>query len=245
MDIRKTWLFERAIAHRGLHDDTAPENSLAAFENAIKNNYPIELDVRLIDDGTVIVFHDDRLSRMTTNDGYVCNLSKEGLKELRLGGTDQTIPTFEEVLEFVNGRTPILIETKNDGKAGPLEKATLDILKTYKGEYAVQSFSPYSMEYFKLNAPEIMRGQLSCSFEGTNMSRLKRSILKKLKMNKTSAPDFISYSGADLPSKYVARTKLPVLAWTIRSNTELEKVIPYCDNIIFEGFTPIIVKDEQ
>ena len=39
------WLLDRPIAHRGLHDETAPENSMAAFKKAIEKNYYIEIDV--------------------------------------------------------------------------------------------------------------------------------------------------------------------------------------------------------
>ncbi|MDR0426938.1 MAG: glycerophosphodiester phosphodiesterase [Clostridiales bacterium] len=244
MDIRKTWLFQTPIAHRGLHDENRPENSLASFENAVANQYPIELDIRPIDDGTVVVFHDDRLSRMTDNDGYVCNLTRAELAVQRLANTEEKIPTFEEVLSVVNGRTPILIEIKNEGKAGLLEKTALEMLKGYPGDFAVQAFNPFALEYFKHNAPEIMRGQLSCFYEGAALSRFKRSLLKKLKLNRVSAPDFISYAGANLPNKYVTRTGLPVLAWTVRSNTEMETVLPYCENIIFEGFIPIINRSE-
>ena len=52
----------------------AGENSLLSYRNAIEKGYPIELDVRIIDDGTVIVFHDDTLGRMTGTDGYASNL---------------------------------------------------------------------------------------------------------------------------------------------------------------------------
>ena len=75
MDIFKSWLVERCIAHRGLHTDKLPENSLGAFENAIKNSYPIELDVHLLKDGTLAVFHDEVLSRVTGKDGYIQGLS--------------------------------------------------------------------------------------------------------------------------------------------------------------------------
>ena len=40
MDLFNSWLVETPIAHRGLHDKTAPENSLAAFSKAIENGYP-------------------------------------------------------------------------------------------------------------------------------------------------------------------------------------------------------------
>ena len=218
MDIKKSWLFSRPIAHRGLHGIDAPENSLAAFGKAIEAGFPIEIDVRPIDDGTVVVFHDDKLTRMTDLDGYVCNMTKSDLEKVRLRNSDERIPTFKEVLEFVDGRTPLLIEIKNDSTVGQLERDTLELLSSYKGEYAVQSFNPYSMEFFKKNAPQIPRGQLSCFFDKKDLGFFKRFVLKRLKMNKVSSPDFISYNHANLPNKYVTKTKLPTLAWTVRSN---------------------------
>ena len=83
-DIFKSWLVETPIAHRGLHDKTSPENSLSAFEKAVENGYAIELDVQLLADDTVVVFHDESLSRMTGNDGYLKFLNKEDLKVLNL-----------------------------------------------------------------------------------------------------------------------------------------------------------------
>ena len=100
MDLFKTWLVEYPIAHRGLHTDEMPENSLGAFQNAIDNGYPIELDVHLTCDGTVVVFHDDSLARVTNKDGYVKNLTKDTLKDYSLFGTKYTIPTFKEVLDI-------------------------------------------------------------------------------------------------------------------------------------------------
>lgn len=245
MDIKKSWLFSRPIAHRGLHGIDAPENSLAAFGKAIEAGFPIEIDVRPIDDGTVVVFHDDKLTRMTDLDGYVCNMTKSDLEKVRLRNSDERIPTFKEVLEFVDGRTPLLIEIKNDSTVGQLERDTLELLSSYKGEYAVQSFNPYSMEFFKKNAPQIPRGQLSCFFDKKDLGFFKRFVLKRLKMNKVSSPDFISYNHANLPNKYVTKTKLPTLAWTVRSNAEMENCLPYCDNIIFENFIPVIGEKEE
>ena len=245
MDIKKSWLFSRPIAHRGLHGIDVPENSLLAFQKAIDAGFPIEIDVRPIDDGTVVVFHDEKLTRMTDRDGYVCNLTKNDLEEIRLKNSDERIPTFSEVLEFVNGRSPLLIEIKNESKVGTLERNALDLVSSYKGEFAVQAFNPYSLEFFKKNAPQIQRGQLSCFFEKHELGFIKRVALKRLKLNKVSAPDFISYAGKDLPNKYVSRTKLPVLAWTVRSNADMEKFLPYCDNIIFENFIPVMSEDAK
>ena len=113
MDLFNSWLVEQPIAHRGLHDKDTPENSLSAFSKAIEAGYPIELDVRLIADGTVVVFHDNSLSRLTENDGYIKFLNKEDLKYLTLKDSEEKIPTFEEVLNLVNGQVPLLIGSNN------------------------------------------------------------------------------------------------------------------------------------
>ncbi|GHV04126.1 glycerophosphoryl diester phosphodiesterase [Clostridia bacterium] len=238
MNIENSWLVKKPIAHRGLHDDVHPENSLGAFDNAAKHGYPIELDVHLLDDGTLAVFHDESLCRMTGRDGYITNLKAADLKEIRLGKSDEKIPTFAETLEAVAGRTPILIEIKNDGKIGGLEGVLLGLLKTYKGEVAVQSFNPYSVEYFKKNAPDVPRGQLSCFFKGEHLARYKKYMLKRLMLFKTARPDFIAYKFDELPNRWVTRRRVPVLAWTLRSNADLEQVKEHCDNFIFEGFIP-------
>lgn len=242
MDLFKTWLVEYPIAHRGLHTDEMPENSLGAFQNAIDNGYPIELDVHLTCDGTVVVFHDDSLARVTNKDGYVKNLTKDTLKDYSLFGTKYTIPTFKEVLDLVDGQVPILIEVKNTGKVGELESALLKILKDYTGEYAIQSFNPYVLEWFKKNAPQIARGQLAGYFKGEKLSFIKKFALKRMLLNKKiSCPDFISYDARNVPNRFVNKYKnLPLLVWCVRSQDEYLKKVKYCDNIIFENFEPKI-----
>lgn len=242
MDLFKTWLVETPIAHRGYHSKNAPENSLAAFSSAIEKGYAIKLDVQLLSDGTVVVFHDESLARMTGNDGYIKYLNKDDLKALKLNGTKETIPTLAEVLALVDGRVPLLIEIKNKYKVGKLEQSVIDLLKNYSGEYAVQSFNPYSLAYFKKHAPNILRGQLSGFFKGEKLGFLKKFVLKSMRLNKkVSEPHFIAYEASTLPNRFVRRYKtLPLLAWAVKSKEEYLQVVKYCDNIIFEKFDPEI-----
>ncbi|MBQ8909322.1 MAG: glycerophosphodiester phosphodiesterase [Clostridia bacterium] len=242
MNIFDSWLVQQPIAHRGLHDKTTPENSLAAYEKAINAGYAIEIDVRIIADGTVVVFHDEALSRLTDNDGYIKFLNKADLDLLKLKGSEEHIPTFEEVLKFVDGRVPLLIEIKNNDKVGALEKAVIELLKDYHGEYAVQSFNPYVLEYFYKHAPNILRGQLAGYFKGEKLSFFKKYALKRMLLNnKVSHPDFISYEARKLPNMHVRKYKqLPLIAWTVKSQSEYVKVVKHCDNIIFENFEPTI-----
>ena len=235
------WLVEKYVAHRGLHDEESPENSLSAFEKAIEKGYVIELDVQQIADGTVVVFHDTSLSRMTGQDGYLKNLITEDLSACYLEGTKETIPTFQQSLDLINGRTPIIIEVKNTLKVGSLESATLEILKNYKGQFAIMSFNPYVLSWFKENAPEILRGQLSAFFKKDKLSLVKKVVLKKMLLNKVAQPNFIAYEAEHLPNRYVRKfNNLPLLAWTVRSQEEYMRVVKYCDNIIFENFEPKI-----
>ena len=240
-NIFDSWLCNQYIAHRGFHDEQNPENSLGAYEKAIQNGYAIELDVRLISDGTVIVLHDDSLNRVCGKDKYASQLRKEDLPSCKLFGTEYTIPSFEEVLKFVDGRTPLLIEIKQLEKIGELEKKVYELLKNYKGKFAIQSFNPFTLQWFKNHAPEIWRGQLSCFFKGEKMSIVKKGLLKRLSLNKIGEPHFISYHAEDLPNKWVKKHEnLPILAWTVNSQQKYLRAVQFSDNIIFEDFVPKI-----
>lgn len=242
-DIFSSWLVEKYIAHRGLHDDKNPENSLGAFKNAVEKDYAIELDVNIIADGTLVVFHDDTLKRLTGKSGYVKNIeSNKNLKNYFLKGTKFTIPTLKEVLQLVDGKVPLLIEIKNNSKVGVLEEALWNLLKDYKGEFAIESFNPYVVEWFKINAPQVLRGQLSGYFKGEKLSIFKKFVLKRMLLNnKVSEPNFIAYETKRLPNRFVKKFKqLPLIAWTVTSQKEYNRVVKYCDNIIFENFIPKI-----
>ena len=123
MNIYETWIVKSPIAHRGLFGEKIPENSLLAFKQAIKNKLPIELDVTALADGTPVIFHDEKLARMTGRDGFISSMSLADISDLKLQGTKEKIPTLAEALDVIDGKVPVLIEIKNFGKVGPLEKA--------------------------------------------------------------------------------------------------------------------------
>jgi glycerophosphoryl diester phosphodiesterase len=243
------WLVKRPIAHRGLHDfgKNIPENSLAAFEAARDADYPIEMDVRLLCDGAVAVFHDQDLERMTGWAGQIGDQDSISIKSRYLRGTGQTIPLFEDVLELVGGKVPILVELKNFGIPGSLESAVAEALLAYDGRYAVQSFNPFSMGWFKVNAPRITRGHLSGSFSGLPLADDLKDTLRNLELVDVSAPAFVGYDIRCLPFQTVTELRargLPVLGWTIRTPEELQRAREHCDNYIFEELRPRSLSDE-
>ena len=134
-------------AHRGFHDKPViPENSLPAFRRAIEHGFGAELDVHLLKDGTLAVFHDSDLRRCANVDGQIEDLTLEELKQLRLEGTDEQIPTFDEVLALFESATPLIIELKTArGNHQALAKAVCERLDTYKGEFCIESFDPFAL----------------------------------------------------------------------------------------------------
>jgi len=235
------WLLEYAYAHRGLHNESWPENTLPAFENAIKNGFGIELDVHLSRDGHVVVFHDHTLGRLTGAAGKVEEKTLEELQALRIAGSEYTIPTMRQVLDLVAGRTPLLIETKNEGGAGELEVKLEELMRGYAGRYAVQSFSPFSIGWYRKHAPQVLRGQLSTDFkEGADhIAPVKRFMVRYLLTNFLCRPNFISYDERVISTGIVQRlrrTGVPALAWTVRSSQREETVRGCADGVIFEGY---------
>lgn len=235
-------LLNTPIAHRGLFNNSAgiPENSMLAFQMAIIKGYPIEFDVRMTHDGRLVVFHDASLRRMTGEKGTLYGLSASGLQKVRLLGTDQRIPYLEDLLDMNAGRVPLLIEVKSRRRPGRLEQKLLNMLIGYRGEYAVESFNPLSVKWFKENAPGILRGQLSGAVGGGRLL-YKRALLRGALFHRLNKPDFIAYDIRYLPARSVARLRekgFPIIGYTAKSKLEYERALQYCDSVIFEGFEP-------
>ena len=235
------WLTSTPIAHRGLHDGNhkIPENSLSAFAKAIKEKYPIELDIQVIKDGTVIVFHDSDLKRVCNSPKKTISLQREELTKHTLFKTNQTIPTLQEVLDFVKGQVPLLIEFKTHSFSKKLERNTLLVLKEYKGDVALQSFNRSSVKWLSKQNHGYPVGQLA---EPSLAIKPLNYIYNYLQLNKNMHPDFIAYDIDDLPNKRVSYFKekgVPVLLWTVRSQAQIDMHAGVYDTIIFEGFTPL------
>lgn len=238
------WLLAQPIAHRGFHSGTAvPENSFAAARGAIERGYAIELDVQLTADGDVAVFHDFSLKRLTGVDNLVGQTRTGDLRKLRLLDTQEPIPLFSEILEMAWGKTPLLVEIKNEGPVGPLEMQVSKLIRGYRGDIAVQSFNPHTVRWFRTSQPDLPCGLLAASFnERDDMSTVRKAILRNALLAPYSRPHFISYELAALTGiRWFAFTqilRLPLLLWTIRNEQEARRARQFDANIIFEGFSP-------
>ena len=91
------------VAHRGGIVPGYPENTLTAYRRAISHGVDvIEIDLRGTRDGEVIILHDETLDRTTDGTGKVTDYTLKELKQLDAGG-GESIPTYEEVLDLVQG----------------------------------------------------------------------------------------------------------------------------------------------
>ena len=238
-----SWIIETPIAHRGLDNGSIPENSMAAFRNAIEKGYTIELDVQFTKDKELIVFHDDDLSRLTNDNRKVKDVNYQELKNLKLENTDEKIPTLKEVVEMVDNQVPLIIEIKDGEDIIGLSEKTYNIMKNYKGRYAIQSFNPFILEWFKNNASEVIRGQLSGTFreDAESLKFYEKFVLKNLLLNFKSKPNFIAYEldGVNnLSVKLLKGRNYPIISWTIENEEDMKKAYESTDNIIFDNILP-------
>ncbi len=231
-------------AHRGFHGDKkiAPENSMKAFHNAVEKGYGIELDVQLSKDLVPVVFHDENLKRVCGADHYLNEYTYEELQQFTLYNSKEQIPKLEDVLELVSGQVPLIVEIKcEDGNTTVCQYA-YELLQEYKGIYCVESFHPLAVAWFRKNAPQIVRGQLSTDFFRDGDKRFVMWWLGHLFFNFLSKPDFIAYDCRyrDECSRRICRTiyKSLSVAWTVKSRQELEEIKGDFDLFIFENFEP-------
>lgn len=218
------------IAHRGIHNERIKENTLMAFDKAIMHNMPIELDIQLTCDNVVVVYHDESLRRLIGKNKKIKDLTYDELRSLA-----SFIPTFKETLDFVRGRVPLLIELKSYNKGYKLEEECVKLLDKYNGKFAIQSFKPWSIYWFRKNRRDWIRGQLVTN--GYNYNFISNIIYRHMLFNVFTKPDFISYNIKGLPNKIIAKTRKKdiILGWTVRNDKQLRKYYNYCDNFIVEN----------
>ncbi|MBE6980218.1 MAG: glycerophosphodiester phosphodiesterase [Ruminococcaceae bacterium] len=232
-------------AHRGLHDDALPENSMAAFRAALEAGYGIELDIHLMKDGQLAVIHDTSLKRTAGADVKITDLTAEDLENYPLGGTEEKIPLFSQVLELFAGKAPLIIELKSDGNAAELVAAAVKIMEGYDGPFCMESFDPRVVYELKKQAPHIIRGQLTMDYFKEEKSPL-HPALKWLLTNQAenflTMPDFVSYRYCDCKtfSNTLARRFWGIqgVTWTLKTQAELDEAVSAGWLPIFEGFKP-------
>ncbi|MGH1367908.1 MAG: glycerophosphodiester phosphodiesterase family protein [Maritimibacter sp.] len=240
---------KRPLAHRALHDAASGllENSLGAVRAATWANYGIEIDIQLSRDGVAMVFHDYDLGRLTQDTGPVAQRTAAELGQITLKGMEEGIPTLAQVLAEVEGRSPLLIEIKDQdgnmgGNTGTIEAAIARALEGYSGDVALMSFNPHAVAHMAKCAPTRPRGLTTCAFVPSDWPTLPETLcaeLAKISDYERVGASFISHDVNDLGSARVKALKsngAKILTWTVRSPEQEAKAREVADNITFEGY---------
>lgn len=241
----RTHLYGVLYAHRGLFDNKtdAPENSLPAFRKAVEAGYGIELDVQLSKDNVLVVFHDASLKRMCGVDGNVWEYTLEELQQFKLADSNETIPTFKDVLATVDGKVPLIIEYKLDVPQTKVCELANEMLSTYNGPYCIECFHPKAVMWYRKHRPDVVRGQLCMEYwkEENFKGKLSFLLLSYLVTNVVTRPDFIAYKHSDasnLSRRIAAKLGALSVCWTIKNQEQFEEAKKHFDLFIFDSFIP-------
>jgi glycerophosphoryl diester phosphodiesterase len=243
--------FLRPIAHRGLHDPARGriENTAPAFEAAIAKGYGIECDLRPLEDGTPVVFHDDTLDRLVDGTGPVAALTPGQASRLRYKGQDVPIITYADFLDLVAGRAPLLVEIKSEWTEPDARflEGIAALSTGYKGPLALMSFDPDVMVRMRTLAPAVPRGIVAGVYQGAGwwLDRIGQDRAFRLTHLLESGPvepSFYSYHVKALPTpvtRYAREVqKLPLFCWTVRTAEERARAEDWSDAPTFEGYEP-------
>jgi len=151
-------------AHRG-SSMAAPENTLAAMRQAIQEGADyLELDVRLLRDGNVILSHDRTLERLTGQALNINGLTLAETRDIDIGSwfsddfSDERLATLDQVIGLAHGKARLYVELKpSPGNERALIEAVVERLRRYgiADSAVIASLSPSMIRIVEEYAPDI------------------------------------------------------------------------------------------
>ena len=166
---------KRIIGHRGARD-LWPENGLTGFRKVLGLGVAgVEFDVHPTRDGDLAVIHDPTLDRTTDGKGPVAAHSMAELRGIRLTGSEEGIPSLDEVLDVLApSGVELHIELKVDPEGVPypgLEDHVVDHIRRrgLGGRTVLTSFWPDVLRRLRAAAPD---SRLLASISGSSAEKL-------------------------------------------------------------------------
>lgn len=235
-DARRVGFLTRTpFANRGLHGTRYVENSRAAVEAAVAHGYGVKVDVQFSLDGMAYVIADSTLDRLTESSGQVRHYASKQLSQIKLAGTDETLPKLDEILGLVAGRAPVLVELKAvEGHVSQLCVAVRHAIESYRGEAAVTSLHGEVSRWFASHGERVTRGLMLSD----SSIYAKEEGSEKVQALWRAKPEFLVFDIADLPNRFALRQRkrgIPILTWTVASAEQQAIAAECADQMIFEA----------
>ena len=184
-------------------------------------------------------------------------LTLEEAKQYPLEESDERIPEFREVLETVKGQVPIIVELKpNGGNHDKLCAEVMKELRAYEEQYpdaiyCVESFNSFAVLSMKRKYPDVVRGQLGSDLildynarvpndprEGVKFGQLTNTLVRDLRMNPLTDPDFVAYKYEHKRNKAFRSFEGAKIFYTIKDPIDLAVGEGLGAACIVEGFVP-------
>ncbi len=215
------------IGHRGAMGHET-ENSLPSIQKALDLGVDmIEIDVFKIASGEILVFHDERVDRLTNGGGKIEEYNIVDAKKLILDG-NHPIPMLQEVLRLVDKKAKLNIELKGANQADRVNF----IIETYVerngwtlDQFLISSFNWDELRSFRSYNPDIA---IAVLVEGDPLKAIPvAEELNAVAIN----PDYRQLSEQVVDSIHQAGFK--VYTWTVNAPAEINRMKDYgVDGII-------------
>ena len=207
------------IGHRGAMGHE-PENTLASIKKAIDLGADgFEIDVFKCLSGEIVLFHDKYLDKLTDGEGLIEKKSLIDLKKLSVLGTENKIPTLEEVLNIINKQVFLNIELKGKNTA----KASLELVEKFINQKKISSqnilFS--SFNWNELEKLRELNSDVKIALITENDPLLAIETAKKLKAVAIN-PNYKDLNKGNI--KIIHNNDFKIYTWTVNNKRDISKM---------------------
>ena len=259
------WLLNKRIIHRAQISMDLIPHTKKAYEACLDENFPIEVDLLRLKDGTIILGRDDHDIKRYNLDGKLSDYDQSVLADICSFSPDEQLFRLEEFCDFVNDRIPVLFEIKvnsdvSEEELNPYIDEIVRVLRQsfrrsladsdgdfnwYVQRFAIHSSVPSAIKRVKELDCMIPCGIISSNYEKLNVKDEDFVLLhKEARYMDTVHPDFLCYDIRFLDTedgKFATQkcrdAGIPLFAWTVKDSESQRKAETDCnsDNIIIEG----------
>ena len=246
-----SWLEGKHIIHKGVINKNVKPHTYGAFVECISKNYPIEVDLLKLNDGTVIVGRvDEKIEEYgfdkPLSDLNISEFNKLNRKIVAKEGKESRKLTLTQFCDLVGDRIPVLFEIKLDNNSSEQEAAEYvkDIVAILRdrfrrsyiiaGDYnykrsiqrfAIHSANPYAIKAVKELDCTIPCGIITCDFSTRGASDKYVKLHKEHEYMNICHPDFINcdvnYLSGTI-SRLCQENNIPLFSWTIKNAEDQE-----------------------